>query len=176
MIRLLVTLIICLVSVTNCKKDELFERYTDLVYREVFEIPAGIGIFDVHHFYIENVPSKYLDILNSANITPAEVQKVLTVEGSLSGLFGDADLEFIDKISIRLFADGNPSNYLEIAYRDPIPANQGNLIGLIPSLASSQEFISAETGTLNFDIVIWLRNTTAESIPMQMDLKLRAGY
>lgn len=170
----IIFLVLSLLVFTNCNREELFTNYTDIVYRQYFDLPAGIGVFDVHHFYMPGIPSKYAESLLNANIKKEDVTKVLTTQGSISGLFGDVNLEFVDRVSIRAFADGDPTNYIEIAYRDPSPINPGNAIGLIPSLASSQEFFSAET--VNLDIVIYLRATTTENVQMQLDLTMRAGY
>ncbi len=165
---------ILLVGLTNCNKEELFEKYANLVYREYFDIPAGVGVFDVHHFYINQIPTKYLASLAQGGIQKDEVTKVLTSQGSISALFGDSDLRFVDRISIRAYADGDPANYIEIAYRDPSPVDPGVSIGLIPSLASAQEFFQLDF--VNIDVVIYLRETTTESVNMQLDLTMRAGY
>lgn len=169
---LLLALITC--CLFSCKKDDGFEKYVDLVYRETFEIPAGVGIYDVPHLFINDVPSKYLDILKAGNITTEEIKKVLTVESTIKGIFGDEDLDVIDRISLRVIQGSNSSDFIEIAYRDPVPNNPGSGMGLIPSLSDSKDFISQET--INFEIVIWLRANTTQTIPLQLDLKMRAGY
>ncbi len=165
---------IVMVGLTDCKKEELFDKYANLVYREYFDIPAGVGVFDVHHFYINQMPTKYLSSLAQGGVGKNDVTKVLTSQGSISALFGDADLRFVDRISIRAFAEGDPSNYIEIAYRDPSPVNPGTSIGLIPSLASAQEFFQQDF--VNIDVVFYLRETTTEAVNMQLDLTMRAGY
>jgi hypothetical protein len=166
--------LLCLVGLTQCNKEEIFTKYANLVYRQYFDIPAGVGIFDVHHFYINQIPTKYLTSLTQSGLQKNEVTKVLMSEGSISSLFGDGDLSFVDRISIRAYADGDPTNYIEIAYRDPSPVDPGTSIGLIPSLASAQEFFQADF--VNIDVVIYLRETTTESVNMQLDLTMRAGY
>jgi hypothetical protein len=157
----------------SCNKDSGPGRGQDISYRQTFEIPAGIGVFDVHHFYITGIPTKYAATLALANLTDAEVTRVTTIEGTISGLFGDANMEYIDRISVRAFIT-DPNNYLEIAYRDPSPLDPGNQIGLIPSLSDSKGFFNGERFSL--DIVIWLRQTTQETTPVQLDLKMRAEY
>jgi hypothetical protein len=162
-----------LMLTSNCHKNEGPGRGIDIDYRQTFEIPAGIGVFDVHHFYISGIPTKYAATLAQSNVKEADITRVTTVEGSIVGLFGDANLDYIDRISIRAF-DSDPNNYLEIAYRDPSPVDPGNLIGFIPSLSDSKGFFSGDRFSL--DIVIWLRKTTPETTPVQLDLKMRAEY
>jgi len=174
MYKLLIYIVVacCLVSI-SCHKNEGPGRGVDLPYRQTFEIPAGIGVFDVHHFYISGISTKYNATLGLANITDADVTKVTTLEGTIAGIFGDANLDFIDRISIRVF-ETDPNNYLEIAYRDPSPVDPGNFIGLIPSLSNSKEFFSKDKFSL--DIVVWLRKTTQETTPVSLDFKMRAEY
>jgi hypothetical protein len=160
-------------SALHCKKDDDLGRGVDLVYRRNLEIPAGLGVFDVHHFYINNIPTNYTGTLDLAGVNPADVTKILTTQGTLTGTFGDANLDFIDRVSLRVFKD-DPNNYLEIGYRDPAPVDPGNTMGLIPSLADSKGFFSEDRVSL--DVVIWLRRTTNESTPLQLDLTLRAAY
>jgi hypothetical protein len=144
----------------------------DLVYRHTFEIPAGIGVFDVHHFYIDDFATRYEATLAQSNKTPGDITGVITVEGAFSGAFGDADLRFVDRISIRAYTNNDPTNYIEVAYRDPAPLDPGNVIALIPSLSDSKEFFKNDR--ISFDIVLWLRETTQEFTPVQLDLKVRA--
>lgn len=158
---------------SSCNKEEDLGRGVDIAFRQTLEVPAGIGVFDVHHFYLYNIPTRYLDAIDQVGVSPDEVLRVITTKGNLSGLFGDANLDFIDRVSLRVFKD-DPTNYLEIAYRDPAPVDPGNTMGLIPSLADSKQFMSEER--VNFDLVFWLRKTTQESTPLQFDLNLRIGY
>lgn len=168
-----VFLFISLSISSACHKDEDLGRGIDLAFRQTLEIPAGIGVFDVHHFYLYNIPTRYADALSQASISPDEVLRVITTKGNLAGLFGDANLDFVDRVSLRVFKD-DPTNYLEIAYRDPAPVDPGNTMGLIPSLSDSKQFFKEER--VNFDLVFWLRKTTQESTPLQLDLNLRVGY
>lgn len=159
---------------TRCNKNDDLTPGVDLVYREYFEIPAGIGIFDVHHFYISNIPSRFETTLAQAGKTPDDIKGVITVEASISGQNGDANLSYIDRISLRAFDPNNINDYLELAYRDPAPADPGNAMGLIPTLSDSKPYFNANR--VGLDVAIWLRHTTPDNTPMQVDLKVRATY
>ena len=157
----------------SCKKEEDV-RGIDLNYREVFEIPAGIGVFDVHHFYIKNIFTRFESTLAQGNIKTEDILRVLTVEATMAGQFGDANLDFVDRIALRVFNNDDVTNYLEIAYRDPSPIDPGNLIGLIRSLVDSKSYFN--TDRFGIDVVIYLRRTTNESTAVQLDFKMRAAY
>jgi hypothetical protein len=170
---LLLSLLLCSMLLAGCREEGPGPG-VDLVYRHTFDIPAGIGVFDVHHFYIENFQTRYEGTLDQSGKTPADIAKIITIEGALSGQFGDVDLRFIDRISVRAYPDNDPTNFIEIAYRDPTPAEPGNTIALIPSLSDSKEFFEQERVSL--DIVLFLRQTTQEVSSVQLDLKMRATF
>jgi|1048.fasta_scaffold00159_11 hypothetical protein len=171
---LVIAFLAIILGITSaCNKEEDLGRGVDLPFRQTLEIPAGIGVFDVHHFYLYNIPTRYSDVLSQVGIGPDQVLRVVTTKGSIAGLFGDANLDFVDRVSLRVFKD-DPTNYLEIAYRDPSPVDPGNTIGLIPSLSDSKQFFNEDR--VNFDLVFWLRRTTQESTPLQLDLNLWIGY
>lgn len=158
----------------QCRPDEGPLQGVDLVYRQTVEIPAGLGVFDVHHFYLDNIPTQYLNVLAQTGVDTSQIVQVRCIEGSIAGQFGDANLDFIDKISVRIYKHNDQFNYLEAAYRDPAPNNPGNYMGLIPALTNLEEFMPASK--FGIEIVLWLRRTTTESTPLQLDLKLRAEY
>jgi hypothetical protein len=157
----------------GCAKDNNLPGF-DLVYRQQFEIPAGIGVFDVHHFYLRNLPSRFTDALTTQGKTNADITGVITAQASLTGLFGDANFNFVEQVSVRIYQESKPTDYVEIAYRLPVPLEPGNRLDLIPSLADSKRFVQNERFSL--DVVFWLRRITQERTPVQLDLQLKATF
>ncbi len=163
--------ILCMACLLGCDKDNNRPGF-DLVYRKQFEIPAGIGVFDVHHFYLRNLPSRFAESLIAQDKTAAAITGVITAQASLTGVFGDANLNFVEQVSVRIYQESDPTDYVEIAYRLPVPLEPGNRLDLIPSLADSKRFVQNERFSL--DVAFWLRRTTRESTPLQLDLQLKA--
>lgn len=155
----------------GCAKENQGPGF-DLIYREQFEMPAGIGPFVVHHFYLRNIPTRYQQLLTQQGKTDADVTGVVTVQGNLSGVFGDANFNVVSQVSIRVFQENDPDDYIEVAYREPVPLEPGNNLGLIPTLADSKRMVSESR--MSIDVVIWLRSTTQDNIPVQLDLQLKA--
>jgi hypothetical protein len=158
----------------SCNKADDPRPGFDLLYQEEFVIPAGIGVFDVHHFQIKNIASRYQQSLDQQGKTDADITGVLTEQAALSGIFGDADFSFIEKISVRIYNESDPSDYVEIAYRDPTPLEPGNSLPLIPSLADAKRFIKEPRFSL--DVVLWLRNTTQFETETRLNLQMKAAY
>lgn len=156
----------------SCRKDDGLAPGFDMVFQREFNIPAGIGIFDVHHFQLKNIPSNWEQYLTQHGKTAADISSVITAQASVGGIFGDVDMSVVDRISLRVYDESNPHDYVEIAYRDPAPLDSGNLLPLIPSLADSKRFFSSPR--FSADVVIWLRRTTQEQSEVRLDLTMRA--
>lgn len=158
----------------SCHKDDGLAPGFDMVYQRAFSIPAGIGVFDVHHFQLKNIPSNWDQYLSQHGKTAEEITGVITAEASLTGVFGDVDLSVVDRIFFRVYDDSNPNDYLEIAYRDPTPLDSGNNLPLIPSLANSKRFFT--NPRLSVDVVVYLRRTTQDQSDVQLNLTMRATF
>lgn len=158
----------------SCNKDDDQAPGFDLIYQQDFIIPAGIGVFDVHHFQIENIPSRYQQSLDQHGKTDSEIKGILTAQAVLSGIYNDADFAIIDQISVRIYDSTDPTDYVEIAYRYPTPLDPGNSLPLLPSLADSKRFF--QNARFSLDIVIWLRNTTQLETETRLNLQMKATY
>jgi hypothetical protein len=163
--------ILAVFSGLGCRKNEGPGAGYDLLFRQFIEVPVGIGVFQVHHFYIENIPTNFFGTLASGGRDSSEVEKVLTLEGTLAGQFSDVDLRFIRSVSVRVYTDSS-NDFLEIAYNDPAPVNPGNRLILYPSLADSKDFFAQER--VNIDVAIQVNRVTEDNYPLQLDLTMRA--
>lgn len=158
----------------SCHKDDGVAPGFAMMFQREFNIPAGIGVFDVHHFQLKNIPSNWDQYLDQHGKTAADISGVITAEASIGGKYGDADLSVVDRISVRVYDESNPNDYLEIAYRDPAPSDSGNILPLIPSLADSKRFFS--NPRFSVDVVIWLRRTTQDVSEVRLNLNMRATF
>lgn len=172
--RLSILALLAILLTTACKKDNDLGPGFDLNYSQQFDIPAGIGGFAVHHFYLKNIPSRYVQSLTQQGKTDADVTGILTTKAELTGIFGDADFSFVDQVSLRIYHESDPTDYIEVAYRQPVPLDPGNVLSLIPTLADSKRLVSADR--FSMDVVLWLRNTTLDNTQVQLNLQLKATY
>ncbi len=163
-----------LFAVCSCHKDRDLGPGFDLQYQQEFNIPVALNVFEVHHFQLKNISTRYEQSLTQANKTDAEVVGLLTSKGNLGGIFGDADLSFIEKMSVRVFNDSDPNDFIEVAYREPVPLEPGNTIPLIPTLADSKRLLTGSR--FNIDVVIWLRKSPPVDTDVRLDLQLKAQY
>jgi hypothetical protein len=156
----------------SCNKGEDIQPGFDMLYQESFIIPVGISEFEVHHFQFENISSRYQQYLSQHKKTDADITHIFTGKAAITGIFGDSNLDFIDQVSIRLYDQSNPNDFVEIAYRYPVPLDPGNNLPIIPSLADAKRFLSESRFAV--DVVIWLRKPTTEESEVRLDLEMRA--
>ncbi|HAD13964.1 MAG TPA: hypothetical protein DCF33_16185 [Saprospirales bacterium] len=158
----------------TCQKTEDQAPGFDMLFEREFSIPAGIGVFDVHHFQLKNISSDWDRYLQELGKTGDQITRVVNGQASIGGTFGDADLSIIDRISVRVYDEANPNDWVEIAYRDPAPLNTGNVLPLIPSLADVKRFF--EKPRFSVDVVIWLRGTTLDQSDVRLSLTMRSVF
>ena len=167
-------LLLFAVSGLSCDKGSTVLPGVTMLFQENFVIPVGISPFEVHHFQFENVSSRYQQYLNQYKKTDADITGVITTKAAITGIFGDSNLDFIDQVSIRVYDQSNPIDYLEIAYRFPVPLDPGNNLPIIPSLADSKRFFSQPR--IAIDVVLWLRKATTEESEVRLNLELNATF
>lgn len=158
----------------SCNKNDDQIPGFDLLYQKDFILPAGIGVFEVHHFQLENIPTRYQQTLEQHDKTDADITGIITAQATLAGIFGDASFDIVDQVSLRVYDSSDPTDYVEIAYRYPVPLDPGNNLPLIPSLADSKRFF--KNNRFSLDVVIWLRNTTQTDTDVRLNLQMKATY
>jgi hypothetical protein len=166
-------LALVVLALAACKKDDVGPGF-DMDYQGDFIIPPGIGVFEVHHFQLNNIPTRYEQLLDLNNLTDTDIKGIVTQSAAITGIFGDADLDFVDQVSLRVYDLSDPTDYLEMAYRQPVPLDLGNALDLIPSQANGKRFMTGNR--FGVDVVLWLRRTTTEETSMRMNLRLKALY
>ena len=157
----------------GCQKEDNSPGF-EMVYQEEFTIPAGIGAFVTHHFYFKNLSTRYPALLDQYGKTNEDILRILTLQGALTGIFGDVNFNVVEEASLRVYQESAPNDYIEVAYRYPTPIEPSNTLDLIPSLADSKRIMANDR--FSFDLALRLRNTTPDEMPTRLSLKLKANY
>jgi len=160
-------------SFLGCKKDESAPGF-DMLYQQEFVIPPGIGPFVTHHFYLKNISSRFVALLDQHDKTEADITSIVTAQAALVGIFGDADFSLVEEASLRVYQESDPNGYIEVAYRFPTPIEPSNALGLIPSLADAKKIMTKDR--FSMDLALRLRGTTADEMAVRLNLQLRATY
>jgi hypothetical protein len=172
--RFLLFLPVLLVLVAGCKKDEEPPAGIPMNYQRDFNIQAGLGPFVVHHFYLHDFASRYQETLAQANKSEADIKTIVLNQASLSGIFNDADFDFMYIVAVRLYDDQNPNDYIEIAYRDPVPLDPGNTLPLIPNEVDVKRFL--EKTRFGIDLSVQVDKTTIDETDVRLNMEFIATY
>lgn len=166
---------ICTVLISvSCNKDRDTGPAFDMRYQHDFTLPAGIGPLVAHHFYIKDVPTRYQQLLTQAGKSDGDVFEIITSSASLDGIFGDADFGLVERASLRVYEGSDPTDYQEVGYREPVPLNVGNSLGLIPTLENVEGVMKGSR--FSMDLVVWLRATTQQETETRLTLNFKARY
>ena len=127
-----------------------------------------------HHFYFDNLNTRYEALLSQYGKTDKEVLRILPAQASLAGIFGDLDFSIVEEVSLRVYTNSDKTDYIESAYRYPTPINPSNTLDLLPSLADCKRVMA--DNRFGIDLAIRLRNTTADEMPVRLSLQFKASY
>jgi hypothetical protein len=166
--------IIGMILTISCNKDEELGPGFDMMYQPDITIPAGIGIGVNHSFTISNISTNYQSYLNQFNKTDADIKRILVSQVNLRGVFGDADYGAIEVATLRIYKLNDPSDFIEIAYRDPTPLNPGNILALIPNETDIKRFMKEPR--FNIDLRLRLRDITQMETDTRIELQFRAVF
>jgi len=139
-----------------------------------FDVPAGLNVLDAHYFIIRGLLTNYSSIINK-NTIPAGAQIRLEPErASLEDLFNQTDLDFIDKISVRIFTNDNPTDKPECFYLENIPLNVDNYMDLFPTSFDANPFL--ESPEINVEVKITLKRNSGSQSNLHLTLDFKGNY
>ena len=169
-----IILLSALVTLAGCRKDEEPRPAFPMTYQETVTVQPGIGQFVVHHFYMRNISSRYQQFLSENGKTDADIGRILLSRAVLQGTYFDANFDFIQEVSLRIFDESNPNDWLEIAYRLPVPIDPGNNLPLLPNELDVKRFF--QNPRFSIDLVLTLRRTTTEETPTRVEMEFLAEF
>ncbi|MCP3894385.1 MAG: hypothetical protein GY706_07120, partial [Bacteroides sp.] len=154
------------------KEDDAKTAFRIELHNLNFEIPAGLNIFESHHFIIRNVPTNFRALLDQSGLTEEEVTGIDPRAGNMLAIFPSDDYGFIYEVSVRLYVEDNPTDIMEVFYRENVPENTGADVGLIPSLADAQRMLTNDLVTVEV-VLRRLRGSTSSSIESRLEHESR---
>ena len=164
--------VVALIALTtvSCDKDHRTELFTLNHFIE-FSIQPGLNTFDTHFFVINALPSIYDERLDGSIYTAEDVIAIEAKDAYLSSTFGDANLDFIHRISVYIFDPFNPSDKIEFFYLDPTPFRNATEWRLFPGIADIYEWV--ERDYFGVEVRLNFREITPSFIPMRLEFDLR---
>jgi hypothetical protein len=143
-----------------------------MAYHQEFSIQVGLGTDVVHHFLFHNLTSQYQQYLTDHTKTDADIVRIIPAVFAITGIYGDANFDYVDEITLRIFKESDPNGFVEVAYRYPVPLAPGNSLAMIPDLPDVKKFVSDPRFSL--DLTIRLRKITPIDTDTRLDVQFRA--
>lgn len=154
----------------SCRRDDRTELFI-MEHHLDFDIPPGLNNLDTHFFVFGPIQSQLDARLADIGWSADEVVAVEARNAFLSSVFQDYDLDFIHRVSIRIFDPFDPSDNIEFYYRDPVPLGDKTDIPLLPGIANLQEWLDREY--YGVEVRLDFRQISPTAIPMRLNYNLR---
>lgn len=119
----------------SCKKEEAPPLLRIPVTNLRFPVNATLQPPDTYYIPINQVKMNALAFIQAKGLDTAQIKSIRPGRATLSVVFGEAKLDFLDAVSIRLcpLGQNEPNCGREAFYRDPVPFNTGYDLDLVPS-------------------------------------------
>ena len=125
----------CLLALGSCRKETSPALLRIPVTNLRFSVDPTLQPGFEYYIPINGVRTNAMDQLAARGIDTADYRRIQPGRATLSVIFAQADLDFIDAVSIRLCPLGQDKENCgqEAFYRDPVPFGAGTDIDLLPS-------------------------------------------
>ena len=103
--------------------------------------------------------------------TRDDVDAIVPQSAVLRGIFQDVDLDFIHRVSVRVFDPFDPNDNLEFFYLDPVPFRGKTAIQLFPGIADVTAWFEAPY--FGVETRLDYRQVTPTLITMRLEFTMR---
>lgn len=141
-------------------------------YQRDFEIGAGLGVFDVHGFKFENIPTNINTYLRDNSVEMSDIQSITPRRAQLSINFADIEFAFVREVIVEVYTDEDVIGR-EVFYREQIPTNTGIRLDLVPSLPDVLDYLTQED--FNIRVEMKFRDISPQFIETRIDFEFRAN-
>ncbi len=148
-----------------CNKDNR-TRYEQRLTTS-FELPLGLNLLETHVFVIENIDSRFDDLLKEHNLTIDQITDVEAGPNLMDAPLNSSKLNFLEEVVVRVYNKSDPNAYKEMYYLDPVPFNVGSSIFLNGSLSNLTPVLSKDR--FDMEIRVKLRSFAPSNLRFDFD-------
>ena len=141
---------------------------------ENFIIPAGLNVIDGHHILLKNIPTNYANLVQNAKAPANATISLLPDHAFLRDLFGGEDLDFIEKVSLRIYTNNNPTDRPEAFYQETIPLDIHSQLTLFPTTFEAAPFLNG--AEVNVDIGFIFRRSPSTNVNLNLQMDFRGNF
>lgn len=162
-------LLLCAALATGCRKDAKPPIFEMSYLNQEIEIPAGLNVFESHHFFIHDIPTAATNYLRLNNLEKEDIESILPKSCRFINIASSAGYDFLYEVSVRIFSKEKPELKYEIFYDDLISERTGTVLNLIPNDNSVKDLLLNNSYSLEI-ILKQLRDTPREFIRTRIEL------
>jgi hypothetical protein len=149
----------------SCSKDVTVLFVGNM--RATFDIPAGANVIETYYITVKNVPTFFEQTSSLANVSFDQVKVLQSAKGLLRSSFQPETYDFIERISIYVSTEKNPSNKREMYYVDFVPYTTDTELRMQSSTSDLLNILNEET--VDLEIRINFREFVTRNIPTTID-------
>ena len=157
-------------TLLSCGKNDTNEVF-EYVQRVDFTIDAGLNTIDTYFFPFDPLTSPLMGKLEEFKLTFTDIAEVQPKSAEISSIFGDENLEFIRRISVRVHESNDVLNATEIFYSDPTPLKKSNTIRPFPNISEVKDIMINDF--YGIELRLDFRYVIPKSIEMKLEYKMR---
>ncbi|MEY3368535.1 MAG: hypothetical protein RI973_1690 [Bacteroidota bacterium] len=169
----IILLLLAVFSMLSCRKEDTPPLVRIPVTNLSFTVDPTLQPGFEYYIPINGVRTNAMQLLDARGIDTSDIKRVMPGRARLSIIFAQANLDFIDAVSIRLCPLGQDQENCgqEAFYRDPVPLGTGTDIDLIPSnVEDLRGFVLPDQ--INVQVKLErLRNFPAGSFDILLDME-----
>jgi hypothetical protein len=131
-------LLLVTASILSCKKEETPPLLRIPVTNLKFSVDPTLQPGFEYYIPVNNVKTNAMALIAAKGIDTSAIKSIRPGRATLSAVFAQSNLDFIDALSIRLcpLGDDKENCGQEAFYRDPVPFDPGIDFDLVPSSVS----------------------------------------
>lgn len=154
---------------SGCTRDPGHSFEMDLFHN--IDIPAGLNTIESHFFIIEDIDTRFDEILATTKYNVEDITGIYAGRGRFSTRLSGIDLNFINGIGIHVLDKSvEPYSRKEAFYIDFIPIKSKTEIDILPSIVELSEYL------INPNIDIELRIDFRTFIPEEIDARIDMNF
>lgn len=163
---------ICLLM-ASCKQDNRVELF-EMNYFMDFTIDPGLNSIETFFYETNNPPLSTLfqEKLDAADLEAADVIAIEPKFATLSAIFGDIDLDFIEEVSVHVLDPFDQNAPREVFYLEFVPFNTGTVIRPFPGLQNVKNVMQEKTFIIQLRLKY--RTITPREVDMRLEIDLSA--
>jgi hypothetical protein len=154
--------------ISGCNKEN--RARTEQRLQVQFDLPAGLNTLETHIFVIRDINSFFEATLIESGRSASDIDEINSAAANMEFPFTSGNINFLSRLSVRIFPSGRPDEFKEMYYLDFIPNNVNNPLNLFGTIADLTPII--QNGKFDMEVRLNFRTFTQPN----PNVRINFGY